>query len=729
MSPQPDPFSPSTTTILRTSLIDSITANGTLKSRLEQMPADEKTIEYFQPDASDLTHPDWSGFANQASSHSETLDFSFDETPANRMAGEKVADAGFVPIRNIANLGVSHEGDIDYRIVGKLGAGGTGIVYQAHQRAVDREVAIKMLREELARNASSRQRFLAEARVIGGLDHPNVIALHEVYTDAEGALFYSMKRIDGTSWDKQIGEFNQAKNLETLLRVADAIRYAHSRGLIHRDIKPENVMLGKYGEVLLADWGLAINHNLGESTADAHISIGGTPAYMAPELATAAAGKISFATDVYLLGAILYQIVTGRPPHAGDTLLECIHAAANNIIVPTDIEGELVDIALTAMATAPADRYENVDAFIAAIKAHDEHQESVRLVRRAIEQAGRGEANDEQSSRDPYRNFAVADALLSEAIDIWPGNVKAHRTRKRLQLELAAIAADRGDYELAWNLYEAAGEAESDEAVMVQFHRMRRNASQQQVSRYSALFTQAPDAGLLVQIKTAKIVEANQAFGRLFGYTEDQVLGKRINELNLWACPERRRLMIEAVENNDQVDDFEASFLHKDGRVIEVLIGARAVEVQGERMLVTTIRDISLRKKAENELKQSRARLRDLQRMAGLATWSFDVETGKATWNTEAFELAGRPRDQGAPTREEYFEMIHPDDRNRLHRALDAAIDSGAAYELSVRQRSGDGTYRHVLVRGQPIIDDNGKTIEVYGIVLERPQRSVERDA
>ncbi len=714
--------------------MESITLNPPLKSRLEQMPADEKTIEFFMPDAADLTHPDWAGFASSSASHTETMDFSVNETPqivgdGVLVAGGPFVDVGFVPRRNIANLGVLSDvdGEVDYRIVGKLGAGGTGIVFQAHQRAVDREVAVKMLRAELARNPTSRERFLAEARVIGGLDHPNVIALHEVYADTSGALFYSMKRIDGTSWDKQIGEFSQAKNIETLLRVADAIRYAHSRGLIHRDIKPENVMLGKYGEVLLADWGLAINHNLGESTADAHISIGGTPAYMAPELASSSAGQISFTTDVYLLGAILYQIVTGRTPHAGATLLECIHAAANNIIVPTDIESELVDIALKAMATNPADRFANVDAFIAAIKADGEHQESVRLVRRAIEQAGRAETSDSENNRDPYRNFAVADALLSEAIDIWPGNEKAHQTRKRLQLELAAVATDRGDYELAWNLYEAAGETDSDEAVMVQYHRLRRDASHQQVSRYSALFTQSPDAGLLVQIRTAKIVEANQAFGRLFGYTEDELLGRRINELNLWACPERRRLMIEAVESNDQVDDFEATFLHTDGHPIDVLIAARAVEVQGERMLVTTMRDISLRKKAENELKHSRARLRDLQRMAGLATWSFDVATGKVTWNTEAFELVGRSRDQGEPSREEYFEMIHPDDRDPLQRALDAAIDSGAAYELSVRQCGGDGQYRHVLVRGQPILDDNDKTIEVYGIVQERPQRKTER--
>ena len=104
-----------------------------------------------------------------------------------------------MPSRLLAQLTEKMSGKVDYRLVGRLASGGTGVVYQAHQRALDREVAIKVLRNELADNDVARDRFLTEARVIGGLDHPNVIALHEVCIDASGHLFYSMKRIDGTS--------------------------------------------------------------------------------------------------------------------------------------------------------------------------------------------------------------------------------------------------------------------------------------------------------------------------------------------------------------------------------------------------------------------------------------------------------------------------------------------------------------------------------------------------
>jgi PAS domain-containing protein len=145
------------------------------------------------------------------------------------------------------------------------------------------------------------------------------------------------------------------------------------------------------------------------------------------------------------------------------------------------------------------------------------------------------------------------------------------------------------------------------------------------------------------------------------------------------------------------------------------------VEVQGEPMVVTTIRDISLRKKAEKELRQSQQRLRDVQRLAGLATWSYDVSTEEVTWSEETFSLIGRSVTEGVPTKEEFFEIIHPDDRGKLQQAITTALDSGAAYELPVRQIRPGGDLKSLLVRGQPIFDESGKAIEIYGVLI--PQR------
>ncbi|MEO9594661.1 serine/threonine-protein kinase, partial [Rhodopirellula bahusiensis] len=396
--------------LLMSSLIETIEVDAALAKRLSEMPADSQTLTLSLDaiasggsPAGVLQHPSWamaphtstpflapnsdgteSGLA-QTIEVSESSGLVEDKAAASgeQMDGQSKQPQtlakceGFLPPRRVAMLSsdptkadCSSLKDVEYRLVGTLGSGGTGIVYQAHQRAIDREVAIKVLRRELASDASSRGRFLAEARVIGALDHPNVIALHDLCIDDEGQLFYSMKRVDGASWDQQIDMLSLEKNLNILLRVADAIRYAHSRGLVHRDLKPENVMLGRFGEVLVADWGLALSKSsltpsANESSTDSNHAIGGTPAYMAPELAAGDLFGITYATDIYLLGAILFRVVTGFPPHHGKSLLACIRAAAHNKIEPIpehlgDTELELIQIALKAMATEPLDRFTSV---------------------------------------------------------------------------------------------------------------------------------------------------------------------------------------------------------------------------------------------------------------------------------------------------------------------------------------------------------------------------------
>ena len=135
-------------------------------------------------------------------------------------------------------------------------------------------------------------------------------------------------------------------------------------------------------------------------------------------------------------------------------------------------------------------------------------------------------------------------------------------------------------------------------------------------------------------------------------------------------------------------------------------------------MVVSTIRDISARKKAENDLMMSRQRLRDLQRLAGLATWSYDTRTEELVWSDEAFRLSGRDPALGPPSSDEFFDMIHEEDREMLRDTIDASLASGLAYELTVRQILGDGEYGDLLLKGQPIFDVEGYTIELYGVMI-----------
>jgi len=692
-------------------LLSSVLADAEVKERLEQMPADEKTVTICSLAGSKFTHPSWPQPWEDFSA-TETMELVGDTTDPTISQ----VDKGFVPVRLLAQLTEMRAEEIDYRIVGKLGSGGTGVVYQAHQRALDREVAIKVLRDELATNDVSRERFLTEARVIGGLDHPNVIALHEICVDSNGFLFYSMKRIDGTSWDQQISSKSVGENVNILLRVADAIRYAHSRGLIHRDIKPENIMLGQFGEVLVADWGLALTVGSDDLRHGVQQTIGGTPAYMAPELADGAHAATTYQTDVYLLGAILFEILTGTPPHDGRTLLACLQAAARNVIRETAVVGELMDIARVAMSDQAEDRYPSVDAFIAALTDQQKHDQSFRLVKRA--QVRLSNAEDDHQ----YQDFRVADALLMEALDIWPDNPAALETRTRLQSRFAEAATRRGDYDLALSIYASANRLDSKHADNVKALKAARLSNDQRNSRYSVLFTNAPEAGLLLRMESGCVVEANDAFRELFGYANGELVNKSIVDLNIWECEQDRERLTDALRRYGVLNNLESRFLHRDGHAIDVLISGCVVDMQGEAMVVSTIRDISVRKKAENELMMSRQRLRDLQRLAGLATWSFDARTEKLIWSEEAFRLSGRDPALGPPSSEEFFAMVHEDDREILRDTIDAALASGLAYELTIRQLRDEGGCRDVLLKGQPIFDVEGYTIELYGVMI--PQSS-----
>src|SRR5439155_5984413 len=202
---------------------------------------------------------------------------------------------------------------IDYSLLKKLGEGGMGIVYAARQQSIRRVVALKMLKKTGQQESFQREKFLAEAVITGDLEHPNIVPIYDLGRDESGAIFYAMKHVKGTPWDKLIGKNTVQENLEILMKVADAIAFAHSREVVHRDLKPENVMIGDFGEVLVMDWGLALM--LGAPPAN--VAMGGTPGYMAPEMAMGPIDAIGLHSDVYLLGAILYEIITGLRPHTG----------------------------------------------------------------------------------------------------------------------------------------------------------------------------------------------------------------------------------------------------------------------------------------------------------------------------------------------------------------------------------------------------------------------------
>ena len=354
----------------------------------------------------------------------------------------------------------------DFELTGELGKGGMGVVFSARQFGLDRTIAIKRLGEQAELDPSNREKFLSEAMVLGYLEHPNIPPVHELGLDEKGRCFYSMKRVGGDPWSEREELLSLSQNIEVLLKVCDAVAFAHSRGVIHRDLKPENVMIGSFGEVLVMDWGLAlaINDDAKGSRLDASTQVGGTPAYMSPEQASGDNHRIGIQTDVYLLGGMLFETLTGLKPHSGKNLMDCIYKACLNEIQETRHDSQLLVVALQAMAAEPSDRYQSAEAFKSAILECQSHHESEDARQRA--QA----SLDEARLRGSYDKFRQAAVLFEHALDLSPSNEKANKGQYQARLEQAQLAVQREDVDLAWQLVEGHQHDEQFSDVLQRIH-------------------------------------------------------------------------------------------------------------------------------------------------------------------------------------------------------------------------------------------------------------------
>lgn len=274
----------------------------------------------------------------------------------------------------------------------RAAAGGMGTIDVAVDRALDRRIAIKTLHQHLRSDDAAVRMFLREARLTGLLDHPHIVPVYDVgEREGDGALYFSMKLVEGQTLSALIRTLPKgpldASTLYSLLdivtKVCDALAFAHSRGVIHCDVKPSNVMVGEFGQVYLMDWGiarLASTEASPGSVADiaragsvrpsaTDNSVIGTPCYMSPEQARGDRGTLDARSDVFLLGALLYEVLTRRPPYSTRDRNETLAlAAAGAFPAPRKVAGdvavppELDRIVMRAMAKNPRDRYPSVSA-------------------------------------------------------------------------------------------------------------------------------------------------------------------------------------------------------------------------------------------------------------------------------------------------------------------------------------------------------------------------------
>ena len=345
-------------------------------------------------------------------------------------ASEMLAAALWDPDLGLAPVRALLEGK-KYKVQGTIGGGGMGVVHQARDLRVRRSVAMKVIKSNAQFSRENVLRFVDEAQLTGQLQHPNIVPVYELGLDEHGEVFYTMKFVKGITLDEVlrgirkgdesiIRKYPLAALLAVFQKICDGVAYAHSMGVVHRDLKPDNVMIGEYGEVLVMDWGLAkkIAHGVNdEQLSDAPMEmpapdmrgfqtltglIVGTPPYIAPEAARGELEQIDPRSDIYVLGGILYAILTLRPPYPGKEFAELIEQIVSgkfahpssfnqpikatrtpeppkpdedgNLYILSHLPGKrvpegLAAVVVKAMAYASADRYQTVAELQADVTA------------------------------------------------------------------------------------------------------------------------------------------------------------------------------------------------------------------------------------------------------------------------------------------------------------------------------------------------------------------------
>jgi WD40 repeat protein/serine/threonine protein kinase len=353
-------------------------------------------------------------------------------------------------------------------------------------------VALKEVKPGSASNEAAK-RLIKEAQITGQLQHPGIVPVYEV--NSEGRHFYTMKLVKGETLAKAIRQYHAKKKLghtdsiverqllSVFLNICDAIAYAHSRGVIHRDLKPENIVLGEYGEAIVLDWGLArqvgsddeesapiVVTEEGRTDATQAGKMLGTPAYMSPEQAVGRVDHMDKRTDTYGLGAILFEILTGEPPHRPtksttkdmpgverdlpepeSLVAEMLHRIATENprrvrSLDVAIPEELDSICATALARLRESRFQTAKELKAAILEFQAHEESINLTEAA---AAHLEIAQKTHS---YQDFNRALYGFEEALEQWRGNHRARASLHNTRLQYAHAAFCQSDFELALSL-------------------------------------------------------------------------------------------------------------------------------------------------------------------------------------------------------------------------------------------------------------------------------------
>ena len=554
-------------------------------------------------------------------------------------------------------------------------SGGIGRVWRARDRQLDREVAVKELLPQNAGNSKIAARFIREARLTGQLEHPGIVPIYELTSRADTREpFYTMRFVRGRTLTGAIDAYHrkrlagQAEPLDfvalltAFAGVCHTVAYAHSRGVLHRDLKGDNVMLGDYGEVIVLDWGLAkLMNQPDEEAADAPLDetqdaeltvqgeVVGTPAYMAPEQAEGRLDQIDQRTDIYGLGAMLYEILTGQPPFVGANTGEVLKKVLRGKPAPPrelwpEVPPALEEACLKALAKVPSERFARAEDLAQEVQRWQEVQ------RRRAEDALR-------------RQTEILSSILNSMSE---GVLVADAQGNLLLINPAGqhILGQPRDATL------------SGARSANQFYR--------------------PDAVTAYEVQDLPSARA--------------IRGEEVDEAEMFIRP---------------VAGGEGIWVSANARPVRDEAGA----LQGG---VVVVRNITERKRAEEELFRSRERFELAVRGSQDGLWDWDLRTGDVYYSPRWKSILGYEDHEIAHRIEEWEQRLHPDERQRVLAANVAHAEGTTPYyEYEYRLRHKDGSYRWILARGVALRDAAGKAYRMAGShvdITERKQAEEERE-
>ena len=416
-----------------------------------------------------------------------------------------------------------------YEISAELGRGGMGIVYNARQTNLRREVALKK-----ALSAAGGRRFSNEAVITGALEHPNIVTVYDLIAAPNGEIGMAMKLIRGRSWEDHLtADWHEVENLseerlhwhlDVLYKVCQAMAFAHSQNVLHNDLKPENVMVGEYGEVALMDWGCATGmpglkhpNPLPVLQGERILSPFGTPCCMAPEQALGHGHLLNSWTDTFLLGAMLYRIVEGRPLRTERDLTRVLERAAKADYNPMVKCGssQIRALCTKALQAEPTKRFQTVDALLEGLAAYQKTYESEKLSKVAgaqLDSCLASIANTKHSTERALVDLGEVVYGYQQALVLWPSNPNASEGVEKARVALIDYAISQGDLKLAAAHIEQLDDSASRVCCKqnLQHAIEGREAAARQAQRNRNFLILAVSAVILVLIIGGVLVKAEQ---------------------------------------------------------------------------------------------------------------------------------------------------------------------------------------------------------------------------